>query len=278
MVITEMNALRVKYHQDLCCKILSIRDNDTVNIADVSSRRSRQIANELVKLCGGAKCTSPPSGQEAGRVFAEITRDYLKDAFSLLQELRPGEWGFKVEKLISDFDQYRHLSELEKLASENQAVRISLGIDYIVTSDIVVFRMPVPESKLGAKDEGNLARLTPLREINSKYPILHATVSCKWTIRSDRSQNTRTEALNLIRNRKGNTPHITAVTAEPLPTRLASLALGTGDIDCVYHFALPELIEAVKRCENEDQMDMLKMLIDGRRIRDISDLVFDLAI
>jgi hypothetical protein len=71
---------------------------------------------------------------------------------------------------------------------------------------------------------------------------------------------------------------VVAVTAEPLPTRIASLALGTGDLDCVYHFALPEMQESTAETENEDQMDMLMMLIKGRRLRDISDLPFDLAI
>ena len=51
--------------------------------------------------------------------------------------------------------------------------------------------------------------------------------------------------MNLIRNRKGHLPHIVVVTGEPLPSRLSSIALGTGDIDCVYHFALEELINAV---------------------------------
>lgn len=68
-----------------------------------------------------------------------------------------------------------------------------------------------------------------------------------------------------------------AVTAEPLPTRLAALALGTGDLDCVYHFALPELKKAIEEIQNIDQLDMLEMLIEGRRLRDISDLPFDLA-
>ena len=81
-------------------------------------------------------------------------------------------------------------------------------------------------------EDSRTARLTPFRESNQKVSppawFLHASISCKWTIRSDRSQNTRTEALNLIRNRKGPLPHIVAVTAEPLPTRIASLALGTG--------------------------------------------------
>ncbi|RME01738.1 MAG: restriction endonuclease, partial [Calditrichaeota bacterium] len=107
---------------------------------------------------------------------------------------------------------------------------------------------------------------------------LHASISCKWTLRSDRAQNSRTEALNLIRNRKGHLPHIVAVTAEPTATRIASLALGTGDIDCVYHFALNELKTAILAIEDESQADMLNMLIEGRRLRDISDLPFDLAI
>ena len=103
-------------------------------------------------------------------------------------------------------------------------------------------------------------------------------MSAKWTMRSDRAQNSRTEALGLIRNRKGLTPHIVVVTGEPMPARLASLALGTGDIDCVYHFALYELIDAVNATGAEDSIEMLKVLVDGKRLRDISDLPMDLAI
>ena len=73
--------------------------------------------------------------------------------------------------------------------------------------------------------------------------------------------------------------HIVAVTAEPLPSRLASLALGTGDIDCVYHFALVELQEAVASLTMEEEARrMLSDLIQGRRLKDISDLPLDLAI
>ena len=124
-----------------------------------------------------------------------------------------------------------------------------------------------------------IAQLTPLRQVNKDIqPLLHASISCKWTLRSDRAQNSRTEALNLIRNRKGNLPHIVAVTAEPTATRIASLALGTGDIDCVYHFALNELRYAISSIGDESQMEMLDVLIHGRRLRDISDLPFDLSV
>ena len=107
---------------------------------------------------------------------------------------------------------------------------------------------------------------------------MHASVSCKWTIRSDRAQNARSEALNLVRNRKGRLPHVVIVTGEPTPSRIASIALGTGDIDCVYHFALTELRETVAELDFSDAKDMLDTMIDGKRLRDIADLPIDLVI
>ena len=98
-------------------------------------------------------------------------------------------------------------------------------------------------------------------------------------MRSDRAQNSRTEALNLIRNRKGRTPHIVIVTGEPLPSRIASLALGTGDIDCLYHAFLYELIEAVDNLPGrEDSAEMVHTLVDGKRLKDITDLPLDLSV
>ena len=123
-----------------------------------------------------------------------------------------------------------------------------------------------------------IANLTPLREMNSPLDTLHASISCKWTLRSDRAQNARSEGLNLVRNRKGRLPHIAVITAEPMPSRIASLALGTGDIDCVYHFALPELERALRKYEREDALDLLQNMIAGKRLRDIADLPLDLLI
>ncbi len=96
----------------------------------------------------------------------------------------------------------------------------------------------------------------------------------------DKRNNTmgRTEALNLIRSRKGALPHIVVVTGEPLPSRLASIALGTGDIDCTYHFALYEFVESVRKRGGEDAWDILTTLIEGKRLKDISDLPLDLVV
>jgi hypothetical protein len=68
------------------------------------------------------------------------------------------------------------------------------------------------------------------------------------------------------------------VTAEPTPSRLASIALGTGDIDCVYHFALYELQETVKELGMTDAEDLLAVMVNGKRLKDISDLPLDLAV
>jgi hypothetical protein len=71
---------------------------------------------------------------------------------------------------------------------------------------------------------------------------------------------------------------VVAVTGEPLPARIASLALGTGDLDCVYHFALSELRDSVKALGYADAEETLDIMIEGDRLRDISDLPLDLAI
>lgn len=68
------------------------------------------------------------------------------------------------------------------------------------------------------------------------------------------------------------------VTAEPTPSRLALIALGTGDIDCVYHFALYELQATVGSLGMDDAADLLVVMVNGKRLKDISDLPFDLAV
>lgn len=157
-----------------------------------------------------------------------------------MDHLRPGDWYYSTQAPISDFDQYEHLADLEKIVERDNELASALGKDYIITPDIVIGRWPVSNADVNRDGaviaaEDGLAKFTPLRQANSEHPrpILHASISCKWTLRSDRGQNARTEALNLIRNRKGQLPHVAAVTAEPLPTRIASLALGAGDLDCV---------------------------------------------
>jgi len=282
--------LRSQYHQEICEQILRFSKDEKKgvifsNLADVGNSTSILVSVHLAEKLGCEKTFEKIQVQTIGEKFESITKSFIEKSFCLLGHIRPGKWIYStIQTSITLFDQYEHLAYLDDIIKQNKVLSSAIGGNYLVKPDIIVARVPLSDQEINSEKEivrsDNLAKYTPLRIRNNpdSRPILHASISCKWTIRSDRSQNTRTEALNLIRNRKGNLPHIMAVTAEPLPTRIATLALGTGDLDCVYHFALNELIESIRETGNEDQIEVLDMMIDGRRLRDISDLPFDLAV
>ena len=277
---------RKQYHEKLLShNILTVDKDNVPSNADKSSELSKFIAKHIaVSLM--ANVHDKMQGQTSGAKFEQINMEFLAQTFPYLQSLRPGKWH--IEKLgnrsqikTSSFAQYAHLEALNDFIRQNAELATSLGNDYMVAPDVVIYREPEPDETINRREtivDEEYARLTDIRHKNGGLPILHASVSAKWTIRSDRAQNSRTEALGLIRNRKGHLPHIVVVTAEPLPSRLASLALGTGDIDCVYHFALPELRAAVEASSAEDSIEMLRILIEGKRLKDISDLPLDLAV
>lgn len=276
---------RKNYHKALLESILTVDGNGVASNADKSSRMSVAIAKGITdQLVADTKSKS--LGQTSGARFEEINMAFLESTFPRLQNIRPGDWrilklGNNNRLKTSDFCQYEHLAYLSELTRKNSELAASLGNDYMVAPDVIIYRELCEDAEINAREklvDDSVCKATDIRRKNGGKPILHASISAKWTIRSDRAQNSRTEALNLIRNRKGHLPHIVVVTGEPLPSRLASLALGTGDIDCVYHFALYELIEAVNSVGDESSKEMLNILINGKRLKDISDLPLDLAV
>lgn len=261
--------------------LLTTNAQGVPSIADSASLSSRTIAALMLSKIGGEASGVRLAGQSAGRGFEDFVRVFLAEVFPKLSPVRCGDFTVASGGLISIYDQYTHLTAVARAVSADAELKVAIGRDYIIRPDVVVFRSPVPDDVINEKEllvDDRFARGTPLRSLNNSDPILHASVSCKWTIRSDRAQNARSEALNLIRNRKGKLPHIAVVTAEPMTSRIASLALGTGDIDCVYHIALPELGEATAEKGSEEAKELFIMMTEGRRLRDISDLPFDLAI
>ncbi|OSQ45306.1 NgoMIV family type II restriction endonuclease [Thalassospira alkalitolerans] len=262
-------------------------------IADIGNKGSVAIANHLTNLIcvntktDANKLTKKPKGQSLGDQFEVICKNYLIATFLKLNHIRPGNWHItKDGNYLGNFEQYSHLNDLERLMSTNNELRTFLGEGYTIKPDIVVARSPLSDEEINSSEmlvDNYTARKTAIRKVNHNDPrhpsfLLHASVSCKFTMRSDRAQNTRTEALNLIRSRKGRVPHIVAVTAEPMAGRIASLALGTGDMDCVYHFALNELQQTYQELELHDALDTLETMIDGKRLKDISDLPLDLTV
>lgn len=283
---------RFDFHKRLFeTNTLNLNSKGVVSNADTSSNSSKKIARKVIDILVEEQkhkinVFEKINGQTLGKQFEVLTMEFLSNTFPQLQNLRPGAWhilqlGNNNRLKTSDFEQYEHLAYLSELTAENARLAAALGNDYLVAPDVVIYKDLLEDEFINIKQEivsNNVCKMTDVRKSNGGKPVLHASVSAKFTMRSDRAQNSRTEALNLIRNRKGHLPHIVVVTAEPLPSRLASLALGTGDIDCMYHFALYELIRAVKEVGSEDANDLLDTLVKGKRLKDISDLPLDLAV
>jgi len=276
---------RRKYHARLLSTVLTINSQGIPANADKDNKLSVRIAKgiaEILESETGERLAAQTSGSE----FESINAEFLLETFLSLGHIRPGEWEIKKlgnnnRMAIAEFEQFSHLAALDRAAKADPELAAALGNDYTITPDIVVIQHLWDDDKINAPGkmvDNSVSRRAAIRAANGGKPLLHASISSKWTIRSDRSQNSRAEALNLIRNRKGRLPHIAVVTAEPLPSRLASIALGTGDIDCVYHFALDELIQAVEASGSDDARELLEIMIQGKRLKDISDLPFDLVL
>jgi hypothetical protein len=272
---------RREFHSTLLSGPLSLNASGVPSNADGGSKTSIELAKGIIERIGAARSVEKLPGQTAGANFEEICATYVRLCFEQLTHLRSGSFFVSKGGGIAKFEQYAHLARLEAIAREHRDVALALGSDYLIKPDIVIGRNPEPDEVLnsvGHLVDDSVARLTSLRSRNSREPILHASISCKWTLRSDRAQNARSEGLNLIRNRKGRLPHIVVITGEPMPTRLASLALGTGDLDCIYHVALPELIASAHAQSRDDSSEMLENMVEGKRLRDIGDLPLDLVV
>ena len=276
------------FHEQLVSRGVLVVDSQGVpSNSDKDSKPSCAIGKLIARDLCAPKGKKLPA-QTAGSIFEELVCEFIKMTFPKLQHLRPGKWtvvnlGNNNAVKTSSFVQYEHLAHLERIIKADKQLATMLGNGYVVAPDIVVARHPCTDDEIndGMDIVDNTVCLkTDIRKKNNPLDIMHASISAKWTMRSDRAQNSRTEALNLIRNRKGNLPHVVVVAGEPLPSRLVSLALGTGDIDCVYHFALHELVKAVNQYGKggrEDIVEQLEAMINGKRLKDISDLPLDLS-
>lgn len=279
---------RSRFHAGLLASgILTVSDAGVASNADKGSTASKAYALHIATALKAETIGERLPGQTSGGQFEQACANFLSATFPGLQHLRPGDWT--IRKVtgrgevagVAFYEQYAHLVDLTAAVKANPSLRTVLGNGYAIAPDVVISRAPVSDAEINTSQllvDDTVAQRSALRASAQAHPILHAVISCKWTLRSDRAQNARSEALNLIRNRKGRLPHIAVVTGEPTPARISSLALGTGDIDCVYHFALPELIDAVNAVGGGDTAELLETMIEGNRLKDIADLPLDLAV
>ncbi len=258
------------------------------NLADLSSTSSAAIAGQMYAVIGipqsrlssldlGAtdEAPQPSSDSAVERAFLNaiqpssgtaLERGLQGDIETGLHALDDGrDWKVTRTGSVGQFAQYTHLAELQRLFLDVPTLRSTLGQDYEVATDVMV-SLPDPTDP-------------------DRPRVLHAAVSSKLTIRSDRVQNIRYEFGTLVKNRKGRLPHLVVVTAEPLPSRLVSIARGTGEIDAVYHLLFDEMdqvssqstVEGVADKSWQEQRDHWREMVDQKRIRPYADLAAVLA-
>ncbi|KAF0208123.1 MAG: type II DNA restriction endonuclease [Actinobacteria bacterium] len=277
---------RKAFHDALLRTCLTIDSQGRPSNSDSSNQTSIKLAKGIADLLKAETVGERAAGQTSGNQFEAVCAEYVRLTFLKLGHLRPGKWDVQHVRghnrlEIARYEQYSHLVALDKAARNDPELAAALGSDYTITPDVVIVRQTEDDAAINATEQlvdDRVATLASLRSRDGGLPLLHASISCKWTIRSDRAQNARSEALNLVRNRKGRLPHVVVVTAEPTPSRLASIALGTGDVDCVYHYALYELQETIEALGMDDAADTLAVMVNGDRLKDISDLPLDLAV
>ncbi len=282
----EFAEARRAFHNALLGSLLTVDGQGRPSNCDGSNQTSIALARGIADRLKAETVGERAAGQTSGNQFEAHCAEFVSTTFLQLAHLRPGRWEVQHVKgrnrlEIARFEQYSHLVALDRAAKNDPEFAAALGSDYTITPDVIIVRALESDEAINnpvALVDDAVATRSSLRQRDGGLPLLHASISCKWTIRSDRAQNARSEALNLVRNRKGPLPHIVVVTAEPTPSRLASIALGTGDVDCVYHFALYELQETVDALDMHDAADALAVMVDGDRLKDISDLPLDLAV
>jgi hypothetical protein len=214
------------------------------NFADVDSAESLRIAGGVLDQLAVARGLPSQVPKDPGGPLEEAVCEHLAQALFRAQPERG--WFVSRGPMITRFDQYAHLSQVHALVRANPELAITVGMDYLIKPDVTVALRGVRTA--------------------SGLPHLHAAVSCKWTIRSDRVQNIRHECLQMIRHRRGRQPHLVTVTAEPLPTRLASIARGTGEVDAVYHVAFDAMAASVAEHANAEQADAWREVTGQRRV------------
>ena len=230
------------------------------NCADVDSKESITLAAGMLTNLGSAdpnyaqtSAVLPPRNPGTG--LEHRVREWLETELPALGGDR--QWQVLRGALITRYAQYRHLTGLDDLIEQYPNLRVTVGKDYLIKPDVTV-------GLLG----------TPTRD---GFPFLHAAVSCKWTIRSDRVQNIRHEFNQMVRHRRGRQPHLVTVTAEPLPSRLAAIARGTGEVDATYHIAFNELGKAVAESRNEPQRNAWSEVVGQGRLMDYNLLAASLV-
>lgn len=156
-----MNALiakaRKKYHEELLQRgVLTVDVKGIPSNADSSSKLSISIAQGIAKRLM-AETHDKAVGQTSGAKFEQINMEFLEETFPRLQNVRPGKWviaklGNRSAIKTSSFAQYEHLEYLTRLIAYDTKLAASMGNDYMVAPDVVIYRELASDIELNTPD------------------------------------------------------------------------------------------------------------------------------
>ncbi|MFE9019113.1 NgoMIV family type II restriction endonuclease [Streptomyces sp. NPDC007808] len=278
------------------------------NTSDKSDSGSVALGKVFFEAMGIPADAAPPEQGDERKTVGNLMASLLSaDLEDILKEKAP-HLTVEPERAFTGFEQFTHLSAARELRGDmakevTQAVnelekyssRVGLDEEALekLTGHLGKIREQIrlTESRrrelLNLLGEESLLKLdvTVSRELTGDSyetsPLRHlvAGLSLKWTLRTDRAQDCRSQGAKMAALRRGRMPHFAAVTMEPRPSMLALLGRGSGDIDCVYHLHLHALSDAIDEyCSGTKHKarlairDNFRRLRDQRRIRDYDEL------
>ena len=106
------------------------------NFADVDSAESMRIAAGVLDHLAVTRGTVSDVPKDPGGPLEQAVCDHLG---WVLQRKDP-ERGWRIERgaVITRFDQYAHLSEVDALVRANPQLRVTVGTDYLIRPDVTV--------------------------------------------------------------------------------------------------------------------------------------------
>ena len=143
---------RRRFHRRLIqTHVLALRAGAVTN-ADTSSAGSRAIASRIsTDMCSALRIKTLNSpgltGQEQGRIFGDLTREFLEAALPAIPGI-PHELAHVTGGSIAHYAQYAHLRRVEAVIRDYPELQVSLGGDYIIAPDVVVSRLPLEDEAL----------------------------------------------------------------------------------------------------------------------------------
>ncbi|WP_327323799.1 hypothetical protein OG735_15765 [Streptomyces sp. NBC_01210] len=273
------------------------------NTSDKNDKGSIELGAIFYEKVGISPHATPPT-KAIGNLMAELMSADLQKTF----QVDAPHLAVEPERAFTSFEQFSHLNAARELRGD-----MAGGVVRTVNAIRNLSKMTGLEQSLQHKLDEHLDRIqgelkstedrrrelldllgeesllkldiTVSREIPNPTkptsPLQHlvAGLSLKWTLRTDRAQDCRSQGSKMAALRRGRMPHFAAVTMEPRPAMLALLGRGSGDVDCVYHLHLPALAAAIDEyCSGSQSKarqgihDNFKRLRDQRRVRDYDDL------